>query len=107
MLLLLLGGLGGSLASAVMRPYTVGVGASGPIYAILGAFAVFIWLNFERLGPNLPLFLIFFVMLFGFSLINGMSSDAIDIWSHLGGFAVGVPMGALYLRINHPEDAER
>ena len=50
MLLLLLGGIGGNLASAVMRPYSMEVGASGPIFAILGAFSIFIWINFDRLG---------------------------------------------------------
>ena len=97
-LLLLLGGLGGNLASAVMRPYDIGVGASGCIFAILGAFAVFIYINWDRLGDNAVLFIMFFGILFFFSLMNALSSPQIDIWTHLGGLAVGLPMGALYLR---------
>ena len=103
-LLLLLGGVGGNLASAVMRPEYIEVGASGSIFAILGAFGIFIWLNWERLGQNTILFIMFFTMLFMFSLMNAAASNQIDMWSHLGGFAVGIPMGALYLRADAPED---
>ena len=103
-LLLLLGGIGGNLASAIMRPYSISVGASGTIFAILGAFAIFLVVNWERLGQNTIMFVMFFAILFMFSMMNAMSSDAIDIWTHLGGFAVGVPMGALYLRVDSPED---
>ncbi len=39
-LLLLIGGIGGNLLSDVANPYSVSVGASGAIYAIIGRFAM-------------------------------------------------------------------
>ena len=50
--MLLLGALGGNLASAVMRPYSLAVGASGPIWAVFGAFGVYIYMRFDRLGDD-------------------------------------------------------
>ena len=48
--------------------------------------------------------MVFFGLLIIFGLMNAASSDQIDIWSHLGGLAVGIPMAASYLRTNTDED---
>ena len=96
--LILLGGISGNLLSGFAMPYTIAVGASGAQYSVAGAFVVWLWFNFSRLGANKYLFLIFFIVLFVFSFMNAFSSATIDIYSHLGGFIVGLPMGALFLQ---------
>ena len=101
--LILLGGLSGNLLSGFAMPYNIAVGASGALYAVGGAFAVWMWLNWNRLGPNKFLFMIFFFILFVFSFMNAMSSGTIDIYSHAGGFLVGMPLGALFLKTETPE----
>ena len=101
--LILLGGISGNLLSGFAMPYNIAVGASGALYAVGGAFVVWMWFNFSRLGPNKFLFMIFFVILFVFSLMNAMSSGTIDIYSHAGGFLVGMPLGALFLKTNTQE----
>ncbi len=37
LLLIILGGIGGNLFSAVISPYSVGVGASSSLFALMGA----------------------------------------------------------------------
>ena len=105
--LVLLGGISGNLLSGFAMPYTIAVGASGALYAVTGAFVIWVWLNFGRLGPNKYLFLIVFVVLFMFSLMNAASSGTIDIYAHIGGFLVGLPLGILFLRITQPEDQRK
>jgi len=44
--LVLAGGVAGNLFSAWSKPYSIGVGASAAIFAVLGALKVWVWLNF-------------------------------------------------------------
>jgi rhomboid protease GluP len=37
LLLIILGGIGGNLFSAVISPYSVGIGASSSLFALMGA----------------------------------------------------------------------
>jgi rhomboid protease GluP len=46
LILLLTGGVAGNLFSAWAKPYSIGVGASAAIFAVLGALCVWVWLNF-------------------------------------------------------------
>ena len=105
--MLFLGALGGNLASAVMRPDSLAVGASGPIWSIFGAFGVYIWMRFDRLGDDTLRILIICFCLFMFSLMNAMAHSSVDMWSHFGGLAVGIPMGARYLKAELPSDAAK
>ena len=103
-LLVLLGGMSGNLLSGYIMPYTIAVGASGALYAVTGAFVVFVWLNFGRLGPNKYLFIVIFLILSVFSFMNSASSGTIDIYSHIGGFLVGIPLGTIFLRVRDQSD---
>jgi rhomboid protease GluP len=51
LMILLIGGIAGNLCSAWAKPYTISVGASSSIFAVLGALCIWVWLNFQRLGP--------------------------------------------------------
>ena len=96
--LLAVSGIGGNLLSAVMAPYTVGIGASGTIFGMLGVLSIWIWLNYKKLGPNGQLFVILFIVLMGLGIMNVFLSKTIDPWCHLGGLVTGVPFGILYLK---------
>ena len=96
--LMMLCSLGGNLLSAVMRPYSIGIGASSVIFGLLGSILVIIWLRFEKLGPNGQQFLVFFLVLLVLSTMNVFLSSTIDFWSHIGGFCIGVPFAILTLK---------
>ena len=44
LIMLVLGGISGNLASANMQPYDMGVGSSGALFAVFGAFFVYIYM---------------------------------------------------------------
>lgn len=50
MLLLLVGSYEGNVFSAIFKPYTIGVGASCTIFALIGCLCVWYWLNYHKLG---------------------------------------------------------
>lgn len=106
-LFLLLGGaLGGTLFSAVVDPYTLGVGASSSLFAILAAMCIWFYLNYRNLGPQKFQYLIFFGMMIGFAVINGIvfPSSGIDSYAHLGGFVFGIFLG--FLLLNSVDEAQ-
>ena len=105
--LLGVGTLGANLASAVFKPYTIGVGASGTIFALMGVIAVWYWLNQERLGPNKYIFLAFFILIGIFTVMNVFSAASVDFYCHIGGFVTGAPLAILYLRPASSFDADR
>ena len=87
----LLSGVLGNVASFWASP-ALGAGASGAVFGIVGAFAVYLMLNrrvLGRLGSQALTtvgFIIVINLLFGF-LVAG-----IDNWAHLGGLAGGAAM---------------
>ena len=80
--------LGGSVASFCFSPYNVvGVGASGAIFGLMGAFGVVAWKQKLDLRP--------FAVLIGLNLVIGfLPGTNIDWRAHLGGLAVGAIMAA-------------
>ena len=105
--LVVLGAISGNILSAIIRPLILGVGSSGSIYAILGALCIWYWLNYHRLGENRFIFLIFIGLLALFGILNVLTSKTIDIWSHLGGLTVGLPLACIWLRITRLEDEKK
>ena len=96
--LLALGGISGNLASANMQPYEMGVGSSGAIFAVFGSFFVYIYIQFEKMDENVTRLAILLGVIFVFSLVMALLSEQADVYNNLGGLAVGVPFGALYLK---------
>ena len=97
-LILLLGSYEGNVLSAIIRPYTIGVGASCTIFALLGVLLIWFWVNYERFGENRKIFLVFLIVIGVFSIMNVFISKSIDAWGHLGGFITGLPLGILLLK---------
>ena len=103
----LLGGaaLGGGLASAILSPHGMSVGASGAIWGVLGAAAALAW----RPGGVIPE--VFVKSLRRTAMINlglGLAISLVpqvDLWAHLGGGVAGAVLvwsGVLTRGLRHP-----
>jgi membrane associated rhomboid family serine protease len=90
LLIYMLAGLGGSLASALKQPPIVSVGASGAIFGVYGAVLAFLLMQRHIVDPGAAgkvakgagIFLLF-------NLIYGLASPGVDMRAHIGGLAVG------------------
>lgn len=96
--LYLASGLVGAVASLAMHPLAVGVGASGAVFGVFGAFGAFLWMNRDRIAPEVmrgpARGLASFILI---NLIFGLSVKGIDITAHIGGLVAGFVAGALLL----------
>ncbi len=99
----LLSGLGGSIASLgwtlAETPQTFSVGASGAVFGLMGALLGFALARRQSVPPRvfkgLTRSALFFI---GINIAIGFSLSFVDNAAHLGGLAVGVPVGALLSR---------
>jgi rhomboid protease GluP len=94
-LIYMLGGLCGSVASFVFtRGYSVG--ASGALFAIIGAEIVFLYMNRRLFGQHaveqLRSLVIMAVLNFGLGIFTEVvpGTVSIDNWAHIGGFFAGI-----------------
>jgi membrane associated rhomboid family serine protease len=86
--LYLLAGLGGSVGSYILGPHNeVGIGASGAIMGVLGAYIV---VGLRRRLPVAPVAILLVI-----NLALGFTGNT-DWRAHLGGLAVGCGLGLLY-----------
>jgi rhomboid protease GluP len=51
LLLLIIGGIGGNIISATISAYSVAVGASTSLFAVIGAIVVWMLKHWDMLGP--------------------------------------------------------
>ena len=109
LLIYLVGGLGGNIASVIYEwkreEYWVSAGASGAVFAVIGALACVVILNKGRLqdysGPRL-------LMMAVLSILQGFTSSGTNYVAHVGGFAVGFLMALLFWRkLRQPENWNR
>jgi len=90
----LLTGICAGLASIVMHPYSVGVGASGAIFGMYGVFFSLLTTNyFQRTARNTMLRSILFFIVF--NLLSGMHGN-VDNAAHIGGLLSGIAIGYAY-----------
>jgi len=96
LILYLLSGLFGSLASVYWNPAVLSAGASGAVFGAFGGLMGFVLLRGDSipkgvLGPlrNSGLTFLFYNMIFGFSI------KGIDMAAHLGGLAAGFACGLI------------
>lgn len=112
-LVFLLGGLAGSVASVLLGGGGYSVGASGAVFAILGAQFVYLYNHRKLLGAAGRRQLMGLVQLVAINLIFGLLTNAagaavrIDNWAHiggaLGGLAISFAIAPLFLVRTHPE----
>ncbi len=82
------GGLGGSLASFALSE-AISVGASGAIFGVAGAIAVYFYFYGEKLGRQGLAILQNTLIVIVVNLVLGFRSANIDNWGHLGGLIGG------------------
>jgi rhomboid protease GluP len=92
--LYLLGAFGGVVLSFLLSP-AVSIGASGAVFALIGAEAIFVFRNRALLGAQAKGLLMNSLFIVGINLFLGLSSARIDNWGHMGGLLAGVAFGWL------------
>jgi rhomboid protease GluP len=105
--ILLLGGIAGNLFSAWAKPYSIGVGASASIFALLGVLIIWVWLHFHEMGPYRFQFLAFFLALLLISVVQNLAAKQLDFAGHAGGLIIGACLGVKYLVIDRAEDQQQ
>lgn len=111
-LIFLLGGLTGSIASALLGGNIYSVGASGAVFAVLGAQFVFLYKHRKLLGAagrsQMRSLITLGAMNLALGLISSLSPSGgrIDNWAHLGGAVGGLALAwvisPFYLVRRHP-----
>lgn len=96
LLIYLLGGLGGSVASYLWelrtKKYTVSAGASGAVFALMGAI---LFLVIRNGGKLLDLSMKRVVIMVALSVYLGFVDAKVDVAAHLGGLVCGFALAAL------------
>ncbi len=86
----LLGGLAGNVLSLILGPNLISVGASGAIFAMFGACAVYAR---RSIGQS-----IVGALIFGFFLLIISSGENVNYLAHIGGLLSGLGMGYVLAR---------
>ncbi len=86
----LLGGLAGNVLSLALGPNLISVGASGAIFAMFGACAVYAR---RSIGQS-----IIGALIFGFFLLIISSGENVNYLAHIGGLLSGLGMGYVLAR---------
>lgn len=89
----LVAGLSGSVASYAFNDVAIGAGASGAIMGILGALGAFYLVRRNTLGNMGKQNLVGLLVIAAFNLIFGFTVAGIDNWAHMGGLLGGILMG--------------
>jgi rhomboid protease GluP len=100
--------LGGSVASVATHPQVTSVGASGAVFGVYGALAVFVLRQRGSIPAEvvsrLARVAVFFV---GYNTLYSFRNPSIDVAAHLGGLAAGAVAGLLLVRPLVPGREER
>lgn len=88
----LLGGLAGNLLSLVLGPNLISVGASGAVFAMFGACAIYAR---RSIGQS-----VLGAVIFGFFLLIISSGADVNILAHVGGLVAGLGIGYVLARLH-------
>jgi rhomboid protease GluP len=88
-------GLGGSIASVIVHPATVSVGASGAILGLWGILLALVLLRDSRIVGLQNLILVNAAVFVGLTLAVGAVGHGIDNAAHIGGLLTGALLGAV------------
>jgi len=92
----LISGISGALSSIYMQPFAIGVGASGAIFGIFGAFGGYVIANRNHIS-NVNAHIKQFLLILGLNIGLGFMIPNIDMSAHLGGLSIGF-IGGLMIR---------
>lgn len=99
LLIYLIGGLAGNILSVWAgmdrAEYAVSAGASGAIFAVIGAL---IWIVLRNKGKLEGYSSQRLILVRGLSVVNGLTETGIDNWAHIGGLAGGFLLAVLLYR---------
>lgn len=99
LLIYLIGGLAGNILSVWAgmdrAEYAVSAGASGAIFAVIGAL---IWIVLRNKGKLEGYSSQRLILMAGLSVVNGLTEAGIDNWAHIGGLAGGFLLAVLLYR---------
>jgi len=99
LLIYLIAGVTGSLASISWRPDVNSAGASGAIFGILGALLAAHLRNRKTMPSSVLQPLRTSTLVFvGYTLLNGFTTTGIDVAAHLGGLTAGFLIGLVVAR---------
>jgi rhomboid protease GluP len=87
----ILGGLAGNVLSLILGPDLVSVGASGAIFALFGACAIYAR---RSIGQS-----VMGAIIFGFFLLIISTGENVNILAHVGGLLAGLAMGYIIARL--------
>jgi len=97
-LIYFVGGLGGNLFSLAKEvftnAYTVSAGASGALFAVLGALVFLVIRHRGRIPGISSRHLIFMALL---TLVDGFLSTGVDYMAHLGGMVAGLLLSVVFI----------
>jgi len=103
LIIYLIAGIGGSATSYVfIEPRSIGVGASGAVFGVLGSIAVYYYLNqhiYGKYGRGMMAGIGVIVLL---NLGFGFTVQGVDNWAHIGGLLFGI-LGAFALQKHRSE----
>lgn len=86
-------GLAGSTLSYLASPAVRSAGASGAIFGVLGALAVYLVVNRQEFGKLGQREITTVLFLAAMNLLNGLTSPGVDNWAHVGGLIGGAALG--------------
>jgi rhomboid protease GluP len=86
----IIGGLAGNVLSLIVGPDFVSVGASGAIFAMFGACAIYAR---RSIGQS-----IVGALIYGFFLLMISSGENVNVLAHIGGLVAGLAFGYLLAR---------
>ena len=91
----ILGGLAGNVLSLILGPSLISVGASGAIFAMFGACAIYAR---RSIGQS-----ILGAIIFGFFLLMISAGENVNILAHIGGLLAGLAIGYVLARRHSPQ----
>lgn len=83
-------GLAGNMLTLLLSLLTVSAGASGAIFGVFGASAIYI-----RKVFNMP---VFTALIYSLLFLMLSVSEGVNLFAHLGGLAAGLVMGYLFAK---------
>jgi membrane associated rhomboid family serine protease len=103
LVIFLLAGALGNLASASMAHYDVAIGASGGIFGVIGAFTVAVWqLRSPMYHALRRRLLVVLALMVATDLTIGGLEPQVDNLAHVGGFVSGILIAMLLYRRSKP-----
>jgi len=101
-------GVGAGIASLLLRPVTLSVGASGAIMGIAGALiATLYWRKVPYPDFAVKQYLSSILRFAGLNLVIGFALPGVDNWAHIGGVVTGLACGLVFPlggRVTRPDD---